>query len=434
VMSLKKITAGSGYDYLIRQVAAQDATIGTGLAAYYEQKGESPGVWMGSGLVGLDGIHPGDPVTEAQMKALFGHGLHPLTDEIRQAAIDAGLSDHEAEKMCRLGRPFAERTAGSSEFQQELKRRYAAANTEAGRKASAQLDPDVRARIRSEVAREFFIKENGRPPASPRELHSAVARWSRPVAATIAGFDMTLSPVKSVSTLWALATLLDSQTVERLHLQAVGKAAEYLETRLYTRVGPHGIRNVETRGMVAVGFTHRDSRAGDPDLHTHLVIANKVQTLDGRWYALNASLLYEAKVAASETYNTALEMGLAETFRLRFVERSTGRGKRPVREIAGIDPALNARWSTRRGQIEHRRDELAATFLDDHGRPPTEAEMIALAQEANLETREAKHAPRSFAEQRATWRTEAEELLGRGGGGPDAHHGVPVRPRTAPVA
>ena len=153
--------------------------------------------------------------------------------------------------------------------------------------------------------------------------------------------------MKSVSTLWALAPLLDSQTVERLHHEAVAKAAAYLETQLYTRVGPHGIRNVETRGMVAVAFTHRDSRAGDPDLHTHLVIANKVQTLDGRWYAINASLLYEAKVAASETYTTALERGLAETYGIRFVERSTGRGKRPVREIAGIDPNTITAWSTR---------------------------------------------------------------------------------------
>ena len=49
-ISLKKVTAGSGYDYLIRQVAAQDSTVRTGLAAYYEEKGEAPGVWMGSGL------------------------------------------------------------------------------------------------------------------------------------------------------------------------------------------------------------------------------------------------------------------------------------------------------------------------------------------------------------------------------------------------
>ncbi|MHB1008442.1 MAG: MobF family relaxase [Propionibacteriaceae bacterium] len=414
-MSLKKIAAGSGYDYLVRQVAAQDVTIGTGLAAYYAQKGETPGVWMGSGLVGLDGIESGDPVTEAHMKALFGHGLHPLADEIRQAALEAGASELDAEKACRLGRPFAERAPASSPFHEELRRRYADANRKAGRTSSAPLDADVRAGIRSQVAFAFFVKEYGRPPSSPRELHGAVARWSRPAAATVAGFDLTLSPVKSVSTWWALAGLHDSQTIEQLHQEAVRRAAEYLETRLFTRVGPHGIRNVETRGMVAVAFTHRDSRAGDPDLHTHLVIANKVQTLDDRWYAVNARLLYEAKVAASETYNTVLERGLAETFGVGFVERSTVSGKRPVREVAGIAPELNARWSTRRGQIEHRRDELASAFLADHGRPPTEAEMIGLAQQANLETRDAKHAPRSLAEQRAAWRAEAEQVLGAGG-------------------
>ena len=88
VISLKKVSAGSGYDYLTRQVAAQDSTIKTGLAAYYEEKGESPGVWMGTGLTGLDGLSAGDPVTEAQMKALFGNGHHPLADQIRQAALD----------------------------------------------------------------------------------------------------------------------------------------------------------------------------------------------------------------------------------------------------------------------------------------------------------------------------------------------------------
>ena len=206
-----------------------------------------------------------------------------------------------------------------------------------------------------------------------------------------------------------------SQQLEELHRQAVAKVVEYLETQAFSRVGPHGIRNVETRGLVAVAFTHRDSRAGDPDLHTHLVIANKVQSTDGRWYALNTNLIYKAKVAASELYSATLEASLAETFGIRFVERSTAAGKRPVREIDGVDLALAARWSTRRGQIEHRRDELAATFLADHGRPPTEAEMIALAQRANLETREAKHEPRSLAEQRATWRGQAEQVLGAGG-------------------
>ena len=60
-MSIHKLTAGSGYDYLTRQVAAQDRTEGArpGLAAYYTERGETPGVWVGSGLAGIDGLASG---------------------------------------------------------------------------------------------------------------------------------------------------------------------------------------------------------------------------------------------------------------------------------------------------------------------------------------------------------------------------------------
>ncbi|HMQ67047.1 MAG TPA: MobF family relaxase, partial [Arachnia sp.] len=249
----------------------------------------------------------------------------------------------------------------------------------------------------------------------PSELHREVAIWSRPTATTIAGVDLTVSPTKSFSTAWALAPLATSRQLEELHHRAVARMITYLETQAFSRVGPGGVRNVEARGLVVAAFDHRSTRAGDPDLHTHLVIANKVQATDGRWYALNTNLIYKAKVAASELYSATLEAGLAETFGIQFVERTTGRGKRPVREIDGINPALNKRWSTRRGQIEHRRDELAATFLADHGRPPTEVEMISLAQRANLETRDAKPEPRSLAEQRTIWRVQAEQVLGTGG-------------------
>jgi len=64
-----------------------------------------------------------------------------------------------------------------------------------------------------------------------------------------------------------------------------------------------------------------------------------------------------------------------------------------VREIDGVDPALNQRWSVRRQRIEARRDVLAAAFQAAHGRPPTPIETLALAQQANLETREASTNP-----------------------------------------
>jgi TrwC relaxase len=72
-------------------------------------------------------------------------------------------------------------------------------------------------------------------------------------------------------------------------------------------------------------------------------------------------------------------------------------------------------WSTRRAHINTRRSELAIQFQDDHGRPPTPVEALHLAQQATLETRDAKHEPRSLAEQRASWLSEAAaELGGRG--------------------
>ena len=74
-------------------------------------------------------------------------------------------------------------------------------------------------------------------------------------------------------------------------------------------------------GLIGTAFTHRDSRAGDPDLHTHVAVANKVQTLDGRWLSIDGRVLFKAKVAASETYNTALEQRLRGNLGVRFAER-----------------------------------------------------------------------------------------------------------------
>ena len=114
-----------------------------------------------------------------------------------------------------------------------------------------------------------------------------------------------------------------------------------------------------------------------------------MQTLDGRWLSIDGRVLFKANVAASETYNTALEQHLrADLGRpVRRTVRTPTRRKRPVREIVGVDPRLNQRWSTRRADIKVRRGELAVQFQHDHGRPPTPVEALQLAQQATLETR-----------------------------------------------
>jgi conjugative relaxase-like TrwC/TraI family protein len=438
-MSLHKLTAGSGYDYLTRQVAAFDATEKghIGLASYYTDRGESPGAWIGSGLDGIDGLAAGDPVTAEQMRALFGCGLHPLA-ELRQQQLEGpDLTQRDYQDAARLGAPFKIFDGDASPFRLEVARRFAAIHTAAGLPAGAPLPVADRARVRTEVAREFFLAAHGREPVDARELAGQIAKDSRPRTQTVAGYDLTFSPVKSVSALWAVADPKVAAVIEQAHQAAVQDALAFIEKHaLFTRTGPQGIRQVNVRGLVAAAFTHRDSRAGDPDLHTHVAVANKVQTLDGRWLSIDGRVLFKANVAASETYNTALEQHLRDTLGVRFAERpGTDPAKRLIREIVGVDPRLNQRWSTRRAHIEVRRGELAIQFQHDHGRPPTAVEALHLAQEATLETRDAKHEPRSLAQQRATWLNEAATVLGgRGALASMVRTALALHPETAPIA
>jgi conjugative relaxase-like TrwC/TraI family protein len=414
-MSLHKLTAGSGYDYLTRQVAALDATEKghIGLASYYTERGESPGVWVGSGMEGIDGLDVGDPVTAEQMRALFGCGLHPLAELRLQQWEGPDFIGQDFRDVMRLGAPF-KIIDDATPFRVEVAKRIAALNAAIGEPVDASVAAADRARVRTQVAREFFVAEHGRPPIDARELAGQIAKSSRPRAQTVAGFDLTFSPVKSVSTLWAVADPAVAAVIERAHQAAVNDALSFIEQQaLFTRTGPQGVRQVNVRGLIGAAFTHRDSRAGDPDLHTHVAVANKVQTLDGRWLSIDGRVLFKAKVAASETYNTALEQHLRDTLGVRFAGRpGADPGKRPIREIVGVDPRLNQRWSTRRARINLRRGELAVQFQNEHGRPPTPVEALHLAQQATLQTRDAKHEPRSLGEQRTTWMNEASAVLG----------------------
>ena len=93
-MSLRKLSAGDGYTCLTRQVAAQDATHRgrERMTPYLAERGESPGVWLGSAATSEDGFPAvGQAVSETQMVALFG-GLHPHADDIEARLIAAGRS------------------------------------------------------------------------------------------------------------------------------------------------------------------------------------------------------------------------------------------------------------------------------------------------------------------------------------------------------
>lgn len=437
-VSMHKISAGDGYMYLVRQVAASDATHRgrSTLADYYSVKGEAPGQWLGSGLAAFSDPGPGrelsqatldeiwtvaqgSEVTEDQMKALFGEGMHPNANKITDYLTARGLGKQPATKAAQLGGKF--RVYEDPPFVKALAQAYKDHNTEIGVDPATKLDPAAKSAIRTRLARDWFTEEYARRPADDRELSGYMARINRPAKVAVAALDLACSPVKSVSAAWAVAPLPIAQTLEDCHHKTVKELVAYIESTVaLTRMGTNGIAQVDTEGIVATAWTHRDSRAGDPDLHTHLVISAKCSTIDQngirRWLALDAQPLHHMMVSFSEFYNTRLEHHITQELGWVFKETEPPtRGKRAVREIVGIPAELLKMWSSRRQAIEARTAELAKDFQHEHGREPTAIELLALGQQATLETREAKHEPMSLGEQRAKWKTQAVELLGHRG-------------------
>ncbi|MEV0047991.1 MobF family relaxase [Nocardia rhamnosiphila] len=420
-----KLGTGNGFEYYLRNIATNDLNDRgpvQDLSGYYSERGEAPGRWFGSGL-GNVGLTEGEVVTEAQMRALFGHGLHPNAEAMIAAEITATMASEKvsyseakarALRSVRLGRPFHVHTVDEFSYRQECTRAYAAYNTEQGRVDYAPIPAEQRARISTEVAVRMFTEETGRAPLNERELSGWIARASQPSRRSVAGYDCTFTPVKSVAAVWALGEPEISAEIEAAHYDAIRDTVAFIERDvLRTRVGRNSVRQIEVEGgLIATMFDHRSSRAGDPLLHTHMVVSNLVKRPDGKWGCIDGKAMYRFKVTASELYNTRLEHHLELRLGMQFADRATRRGKRPVREAVGVDLRLTEQWSKRSAVIKAELDRRTAQFLADHGREPTPNNLYDLAQEATLKTRGQKLTGRTRAEERAQWRRDAEQLLG----------------------
>jgi Ti-type conjugative transfer relaxase TraA len=227
--------------------------------------------------------------------------------------------------------------------------------------------------------------------------------FKRPaLSSRVAGFDLTFSAPKSVSLLYGLSTPEHSAAVRDAHDQAVAEALTYLERHaLSARRGAGGERRIETEGLVAAAFMHRTSRAGDPQLHTHVLAANAVKGSDGRWSAPDARLLYFHARTAGFVYQASLRAGLVETLGVRF-----GPVRRGAAELADVDLVVLGGFSNRRAEIEEYLFLRGGTGLGDSSRRT--AELAALA------TREPKsHAvgqEQGSVALRDRWRQQAVEL------------------------
>ena len=407
-MTVHVLHAGDGYTYLTRQVASGDhqRRRGEALTDYYTAAGNPPGRWVGTGLaaMGVDGA-----VSEAQMKALFGEGLHPDADVLIQEALSRGVDRETAVAAVRLGRRFPSIDQSHEVWRDRLNAAYDEFETAHGHRPERGPERDL---VRWNVAHELFLETHQRGPRDDAELKAFFTRAAKPPRQPVAGVDLVFTPVKSVSTLWALGDDQVRREVELAHEAAWRRAFSYIETHAArTRTGAAGVAQIDTHGLVAAAFDHPDSRTGDPNLHTHLAVSAKVQGVDGKWRALDMRVLHAMAVSASETYNTAIEDELRARLGVEFVERTGGRNRRPVREIKGIPDALLKAFSTRRVEIEGGYQATLEEYRATHGHDAPRHVQYKLAQEATLANRPAKDHPRSWAQARQTWLAQAREVL-----------------------
>ncbi len=231
----------------------------------------------------------------------------------------------------------------------------------------------------------------GRPHGQPTIVGNSQGQAGTRRA--VAGFDLTFSVPKSVSVLWALSPRALQDQILQTHHDAVNATLDWLEENvIHTRAGRNGVAHIGTRGTIAAAFDHWESRAGDPQLHTHLVIANRVQrTTDGAWVTLDSRTLYKAAVAASEHYNgllfDALHRALGTDTGIR--EPATT-AHNPSPQLTGIDETLIREFSHRSRLIDQETDRLVAAWTAAHGTPPTAITTIKLRQQATLSTRTPK--------------------------------------------
>jgi conjugative relaxase-like TrwC/TraI family protein len=168
---------------------------------------------------------------------------------------------------------------------------------------------------------------------------------------------VVLRPTKSVSILYGLGDPATGRAVLAAHHAGVREAVAYLDGQLGTRRGHGGVQHVSGQGLLAVGFDHRTSREGDPLLHTHLVVANRVQGPDGRWTALDGRDLYRHRLAADAIYRACYQRELVRTLGVQWTPADTHGN----RELQGMPEELVRLFSKRTDQIDLEVEQLEAS-------------------------------------------------------------------------
>jgi len=242
-------------------------------------------------------------------------------------------------------------------------------------------------------AEEAFRLEHGRAGSASEVANFRLTM--KPLPNRVAFYDYECSAQKSVS---IMAILGGDERLIEAHKRAVRKGFAELERFASRQKNSLTRRDWEMTGnLCAAAFTHDASRALDPQLHTHFVIANATRSASGRWYALEECHMYKAVRYAGKAYQNELAREVkALGYEIREVRDK--KGQVTGFEIEGVSDELCKRFSKRREEIEREIEK----FEKKHGRTPDSAEIARISRE----TRDAKLTKITTPEVRAKQRAQ----------------------------
>ena len=270
------------------------------------------------------------------------------------------------------------------------------------------------------------------PYASATELAEVRAAERGTDPHQVPYFDLTVDAVKSVSVLHASyrvaarqarergeqdqAAALDARAdeIEAALMDAAREAVAWLERHAtYTRTGHHSARTGEWRdgdGLVASVFLHHISRDGDPHLHVHVAVWNRVQRADQadeKWRTLDSRSLHNQRLAVAPVTDRIVETRLS-ALGYAMVPRADGNGA----EVGGVSQDVMDLFSSRSRALTPELKALIGQYQKAHGKPPSKRTIWLLGQQAAQNTRRTKaEARRTVAGQTGTAEpTEAQRL------------------------
>ena len=323
----------------------------------------------------------------------------------------------------------------------------------AGLGLNGQVDPDVIERLYQESigpGGELLVKRRQSKAAAKREEQVVAAYLAaHPYASAtelaevraaargkdphqVPYFDLTVSAVKSVSVLHASYRVAARQArgrgdqdqgaaldagadeIEAALMESAREAVAWLERHAaYTRTGHHSARTGEWRdgvGLVASVFLHHLSRDGDPQLHVHVAIWNRVQRADGadaNWRTLDSRSLHNQRLAVAPVADRILETRLSALGYV-MVPRADGNGA----EVGGVSQDVMDLFSSRAVAVTGELGRLTREYEAVHGRPPSRRTLWLLHQQAGQNTRRTKaQARRTIAGQTGTTEPTAAQRL-----------------------